>query len=184
MRFLKQFLLFFCIGLVCVLFPFLCLSNFPYGPFSFGSTKIGDFTSLGNSAIFNSNKFFNGIFFVFGNLRDENLKIHVKVVRVSDGRKFFDEVVDFSNSKEAPNYLEKTRAKPISFYGKESIEIQKIFKILNYKDDQQKLCNVKSFQIFIPNGELKRSKHEIFVNYDSGIDPFDFAFYAPYFLVY
>lgn len=184
MHVLKQFLLLLCLGVICVSVPFLCIANFPYGPLSFGGEKIGDFTFVKKSSIFKSNRFFNGIVFVFGNLRDGNMKMRVTIRRVCDGREVFDKMVIFSKPTGTLNCATEGEANPISLYGKENVEVQKLFKVLNYDKVQQELCDVKSFRLLISDGEIRDGKYEISICQKSALDLYDFAFYAPYFLVY
>ena len=174
-------ILLFCGGfIVCVLFAFLWVATFPFGPFSFGTAEVGRFSSFPDNLTFKSNRFFDGIVFVFINLHEDDVCMRTRIIRVSDNTEVFNENILFQKI-ENQNFLEPYKANRISL--KDGV-VQSISDILKSDRDAGGEHTLTPFLLLLPNTDITNGRFRVVVEPEGERNQWDFCFYAPYFLIY
>ena len=172
----------FGLAVICVLVLFLWCTTYPYGPFSLGTVKVGDFSSCNTSMVFSPDRFFQGIVLTVGNIQTESVEMQITITQFNSGKEVFCEKVIFS--KRAPmDYFLTDKPSLVSWIDKTCPKIRKLFTILRYNSQEVLSCKIISWGIPVRN-VIKSEKYRVSITPTSRDSVYDFAFYAPYSVVY
>lgn len=168
--------------LACAIVILLWCTTYPYGPFSLGVVKVGDFCSCNTSIVFSPDRFFRGIVLTVGNIQAESVEMQITITQFDSGKEVFCKKVTFS--KEAPmDYFLADNPSLVSWMNETRPEIRKIFTVLEYDNQEVLSCKIISWGIPVRN-VIKSEKYRVSVTPTSRDSAYDFAFYAPYSVVY
>ena len=168
-----KLLFWWCCGIIGVVVLILSYASYPYCPFSFGTIKSERFYPCGRTMIFSLNRFFRGVVVAVGNLQSEVIEIQIEIIQVNTKKKILEKKIALSKSGPVDHF---TMGEPSLISWANESELRKTF------NKQEALrCEITSWGIPVGNMALP---DEYIITIVAINGEYDFAFYAPYSLVY